>query len=300
MASSFFSGKESCDVVFDKKKEQYVLVDGIEKAISYIVDKRIRDIVREKLNEAFPDGETYRTEAEKALAEGKLYNGKERSLKALDQLKHLSEHPLYTDKNKSITIKSVRCFTGLNAVQPLRYNSQGKPIAFVLPKNNHHVAIYANEKGEFKECIYTFWQAVERAKYRIPLIIENPQTLWTEIARRENEGERFTDSFIETLPSPNWTFVESIQQNDMFIMDMDDDDFNRNVSTGNYQKLGQHLYRVQRISAGDYVFRLHTDTTSKIAPDVALSKRCIRIKSFKAYFTHNPHKVRISLLGKIL
>lgn len=295
-----FNGKETCDVIYNNKKECYEILDGIGKAISYIVDKHIRDIVRERLNEAFPEGQTYCSEAEKALAEGKVYEGRARCQKALDQLRSLNDNPLYADKNKNIVIKSVRCKTGLSAVQPLRYNNSNDPISFVLTKNNHHVAIYADEKGEYKECIYTFWQTVERSKYKLPLIVNNPKVLWEEIMKRENDGETFPDSLIQSLPLPNWTFIESLQLNDMFIMDMDDDDFKRYIATNNYEELGKKLYRIQSISALDYFFRLHTDTTSKTTPDAALCKRFIRIKSIKAYKAHNPHKVQISILGKII
>ena len=294
-----FNGKESCNVIYNKKKDCYELIDGIDKAINYIVDEHIRNVVRNRMNEAFPEGETYRTEAEKALTEGKIYDGKERCQKALNQLRSLSDKPLYADKDENIIINSVRCFTGLSAVQPLRRNKENEPISFVLTKNNHHVAIYVDEKGEYKECIYTFWQAVERSKYKLPLIIKNPKTLWDEIRKRENEGEDFPDNLIQSLPLPNWIFVESLQLNDMFVMDIDDDTFKEFISTNNYEEIGKRLYRIQSISTHDYFFRLHTDTTSKTTPDAALSKRFIRIKSFKAYIAHNPHKVQISLLGKI-
>jgi len=294
-----FKGKETCDVVLDKKTNQYYINDEIEKALSYVVDKHIRDVIKERLNEAFPDGETYRSEAEKALVEGKPYKGENRCKQAFEQLKTLDEHPLYADKNKSIVIKKVRCYTGLSAVQPLRYNNNNDPISYVLTKNNHHVAIYADENGKYKECIYTFWQAVERSKYRLPLIIKDPKALWDEITQRENNGENFPDSLIKSLPMRDWTFIESLQSNDMFVMDMDDNDFEICISTNNYEELGKHIYRIQSISTLDYFFRLHTDTTSTTTPEAALSKRFIRIKSFKSYIAHNPHKIQVSLLGKI-
>ena len=295
-----FKGKETCDVVLDKKTKQYYIDDEIEKALGYVVDKHIRDVIKERLNEAFPEGETYRSEAEKALAEGKSYKGENRCKLALEQLKTLDKHPLYADKNNRIVIKKVRCYTGLNAVQPLHYNSQNEPISFVLTKNNHHVAIYADGNGTYKECIYTFWQAVERSKYRLPLIIKNPNVLWDEIIQRENNGESFPDSLKESLPMRDWTFVESLQANDMFVMDMDDNNFERCISTNNYEELGKHIYRVQSISTHDYFFRLHSDTTSATTPDATLSKRFIRVKSFKAYISHNPHKIKVSLIGKII
>lgn len=291
-----FNGKETCDVI--KKNEHYEIVDGIQKALDYIVDGHIREVVKARINEAFPEGETYLTEAEEALAEGRTYDGKARCQKALDQLRTLSEKPLYADKGKHITIKSVRCFTGLNAVQPLRRNDDGEPISYVLTKNNHHVAIYVDEKGEPKECIYTFWQVVERSKYKLPLIIKNPKTLWEEILQREKDGEKFPDSLIQSLPPSNWTFIESLQLNDMFIMDMDNDDYNRNIDTNNYEELSKKLYRIQNISSGDYFLRLHTDTTTD-RNNAKLTKKFLR-KSLTGFLSSNPHKVQISLLGKII
>ena len=293
-----FKGKETCDVVLDKKKNTYYINDEIEKALNYVVDKHIRDVIKDRLNEAFPEDETYRTEAEKALKEGKEYKGEKRCQLALAQLKTIDERPLYADKNKSIVIKKVRCYTGLNAVQPLRYNSKKEPIAFVLTKNNHHVAIYTDEDGKYKECIYSFWQVVERSKYHLPLIIKNPKTLWDEITQRENNGESFPDSLIESLPMRNWTFVESLQLNDMFIMDMDDNDFERCISTNNYEDLGKKLYRVQNISSNDYFLRLHTDTTTD-RTNARLTKKFLR-KNISGFLSSNPHKVTISLLGMII
>lgn len=293
-----FKGKETCDVILDKKTNQLYINDEIEKAIGYIVDKHIRDVIIGRLNEAFPEGETYRSEAEQALAEGKPYNGEKRCQLALEKLRTLDKHPLYADKDKTIVIKKVRCFTGLSAVQPLRYNKNNEPISFVLTKNNHHVAIYTDENGKYKECIYTFWQAVERSKYRLPLIIKEPQALWNEIAQRKDNGECFPDSLIESLPLKNWTFVESLQANDMFVMDMDDNDFEICISTNNYEELGKNLYRVQNISSNDYFLRLHTDTTTDRI-NAKLTKKFLR-KNLIGFISSNPHKVTISLLGMII
>ena len=293
-----FNGKETCDVIYDKKKNRYEIIDGIEKAINYIVDRHIRDVVRNRLNEAFPENETYRTKAEKALAEGKTYNGKERCQKALDQLRILNEKPLYADKNKNIIINSARCYTGLSAVQPLRYNSNHEPISYVLTKNNHHVAIYKDENGKFQECIYTFWQAVERSKFKLPLIITDTKALWNEIQQRENRGESFPDSLIQSLPLPNWTFIESLQLNDMFVIDINDDDFENYIASNNYEELGKKLYRIQNISSGDYFLRIHTDTTTDRI-NAKFTKKFLR-KSLMGFLSSNPHKVNISLLGKII
>ena len=69
-----------------------------------------------------------------------------------ETMRNVDENPIYFDEKKTITIRSVRCFTGLNAVQPLHYEN-GKPKAYVITKNNHHMALYRDEHGNFQESL---------------------------------------------------------------------------------------------------------------------------------------------------
>lgn len=136
-------------------KEEYVLKYPLEtikeKDVSYIVDKKIRELVTDRLEQ---------------------HNGNE---------KEAFKDPLYLDKYQKIQIKTVRMFTGLSAVEPIKYNKEGRPIAFVKPSNNHHIAIYEDEQGKKIPHLCTFWHAVERKKYGIPVIIENPKETWDKI-----------------------------------------------------------------------------------------------------------------------
>lgn len=156
------------------------------KSVDDVVDKRIRDILRERLLK-------YDGKPEKAFAE-----------------------PVLDHQGRAI--RSVRCRTGLNATAPVRYNADGNPIAFVKPGNNHHVAIYEDKNGKLQEHVVTFWHAVERKKYGIPAIIVNPSEVW------DNITDKMPESFQEQLPkAADWRFKFSMQQNEMFVLGMAED-----------------------------------------------------------------------------
>lgn len=263
-------------------KEEFVIKYKVEnitlKDVDYVVDKKIRCILRERL-EAF-DGK-----AEKAFAQ-----------------------PVYDHQGREI--RSVRCYTGLkdSSTIPLKYNESGTPIAFVKPGNNHHVAIYEDEKGKWHEHIVTFWHAVERKKHGIPTIITNPAEAWDKITNQMSE------SFQEQLPkSATWKFKFSMQQNEMLILGMDEDLYQDAMSNKDYALLSKYLYRVQKISSGAYVFRNHIETQTDdkyIDENDNRKKKFSLIKSRQLNAVHwitslsalksiNPHKVHISIIGKI-
>lgn len=247
-------------------KEDYVIkykVGSISlKDVDYVVDRRIREILRDRL-------EQFGGKPEKAFAE-----------------------PLLDHQGRQI--RRVRCYTGLNATAPLRYNEQGEAIAFVKPGNNHHVAIYEDEKGKLHEHIVTFWHAVERKKYGIPTIVTNPAEVWDRIT------EQMPEAFQEQLPkSATWQFKFSMQQNEMFILGMNEGLYQEAIAQKDYALLSKYLYRVQKLTSGDYVFRHHLETTvndeSKTAKEMGKVKRL----SMKSLRENNPHKVHVGITGKI-
>ncbi len=198
-------------------------------------------------------------------------------------------------------IRSVRCRTGLNAVMPLRYNGQGEPISFVKPANNHHVAIYEDEAGNLQEHIVTFWHAVERKKYGIPVIITRPGEAWDRVT------DNMPESFLRQLPeSAGWRFRFSMQQNEMFILGMPEEAYREAIETKDYARLCDHLYRVQKLSHNYYVFRHHLETSvddkygDKRNESLSIKMgKMIRAASLKAFKELNPHKVHVSVTGKI-
>lgn len=247
-------------------KQEYVIkykVGSIAlKDVDYVVDRRIREILRNRL-------EQHGGKPEKAFAEPVLdHQGRE--------------------------IRSVRCYTGLSATVPLHYNDRGEAISFVKPGNNHHVAIYEDERGKLQEHIVTFWHAVERKKYGLPTIITDVAKAW------ECVTDAMPEAFQEQLPkSAKWRFKFSMQQNEMFILGMNEELYQEALRNEDYAMLSKYLYRVQKMTKGDYFFRHHLETT--VNDDSAEAKLMGKLKrlSLKSLCENNPHKIHVGITGKM-
>lgn len=224
-------------------------------------------------------------------------NIRNRVIHRLEQLKsgnkQLLSDPLLDHQGR--VIRSVRCRVKLDkGAEPIRYNAQNKPIAFVNTGSNYCSTIYIDHSGEWKECISTFWHAVERKKYGIPYIIEDLASTWEKIT------DDMPESFVNQLPeSATWQFKFSMQQNEMFILGLEEELYQDAIRNNNYALLCKYLYRVQTISKNDYRFRHHLETTvddeSSTAKEMGKMKR-LSLMSLKE---NNPHKVHISVIGKI-
>lgn len=277
-----FTGKETYEKKekLDKKTGEIKIIeeDKIKNVLDSIVDGNIRAKVLQRLNQGFEDGKDYRDDVKKAL----------------DNLNNLDKNPIFADENNTIPIRTVRCRTGLSAVVPVKRNEQSVPIGFVKPGNNHHIVIYRDKEGHLKEHAVTFWHAVERKKYGLPVIIENPKGVWDSIMDKQ-----FPESFMEQLPDVNWTFEMSLQQNEMFVLGMDDDAFKDAMHNNDYAMISKYLYRVQSISESDYWFRLHIETQNDKTSSAKLARKYHRVQSIKAFYELHPHKVHVSMIGKI-
>ena len=195
-------------------------------------------------------------------------------------------------------IRSVRCFTGLDRgkMKAVKYDEQGDAVGFVSTQNNHHLAIYRTPKGKLVESIVTFWDAVDRARYGIPLVITHPREVIEQVLLRGDVPE----SVLSLLPPSDWVFVDSLQQDEMVIIGLSDEELQRALETQDYRKLSEHLYRVQKMSSSYYVFRYHLETS--VADDKNTMGRIpkfYRVQSLKAYEEKNIRKVRVDLLGRI-
>ncbi|MBN8643497.1 MAG: type II CRISPR RNA-guided endonuclease Cas9 [Flavobacteriales bacterium] len=142
---------------------------------------------------------------------------------------------------------------------------------WVNPRNNHHVLIYKDEKGNLREKTETFWTVVER--------------------RRTGES-------IYKLPIDGKEIITTLERNDMFILGLNEDEINWENS--DYDVLKKHLFKVQTISEMFYEFRLSSDTTQNKDTNSNIFKR---IQSFgdgkTGWKKLNPIKVKISVSGKI-
>ena len=231
--------------------------------VSLIVDKHIREVVTARLA-------AFGGDSKKAFVE-----------------------PLYSDAAGKIQIRTVRCYTNSTVVS-VKKDANGNDIGFVKPGNNHHIAIYKDSNGNWHESIVTFWDAVERKKYGIPVVVRNPVEVWDNII-----DKNVPENLAKGLPAPDWTFVMSMQQNEMFVLGMGDDELNDAMAGMEYKSLGEHLYRFQSVSHADYYFRSQYETMLDNSKNAMTMKKYYRIRSFKALFALNPHKVSISLLGEI-
>ncbi|NCI47376.1 type II CRISPR RNA-guided endonuclease Cas9 [Sediminibacterium soli] len=237
--------------------------------VPYIVDGKIQLLIKDRLEK---------------------HNNKE---------KEAFKEPLFYDAEKKIPIRSVRMFTGLSNVEPVKKDTNGRNIGFVKPGNNHHIAFYIDESGKVVEHSCTFWHAVERKKYGIPVIIKEPGKIWDKLL-----NGNYPEEFLNKLPKDQWIYQESLQQNEMFILGFGTETLEQQINNTNKITLSQNLYRVQKMSIKgngqlDITFRHHLETQLNDSSTAKESKRFYNIQSIGAFEKLNPQKIRITGLGDI-
>jgi CRISPR-associated endonuclease Csn1 len=170
------------------------------------------------------------------------------------------EQPLYVDKAQTIAIKTVRCKAVKNAVA-LHQNAKGKAIDFVQTRGNHHIAIYQDEQGKLQEVCLTFFDAMRRVKYGLPVFVSNTeyamQKLLDTLPHIASEEQEI---IIHTFPKANWQFVVSLSINEMFVH-LPKQEVEELLAVRDYAKISAHLYRVQKLGEGDYTLRHHLETS---------------------------------------
>ena len=207
--------------------------------------------------------------------------------------------PLYLDAAEKQEVRSVRCYVTQPSVAkaiPIRFDERGRAITFVKSGNNHHLALYRTPQGKLEESIVTFWDAVDRARYGIPLVITHPREVMEQVLQRGDIPE----SVLRLLPPSDWVFVDSLQPDEMVIIGLSDEELQQALEVQGYRKLSEHLYRVQKVSSRDYWFRYHLETS--VADDKNTSGRIPkfhRVRSLSDYEKRNIRKVRVDLLGRI-
>ena len=165
-----------------------------------------------------------------------------------------------------VPILKVRVKENIGGAEKLKTNVN----QWVNPRNNHHVLIYKDEKGNLKEEVVTFWTVVERKR---------------------------TGQSVYQLPIDGKEIVTTLHINDMFLLGLSEDEIN--WEKPDYEVLKQHLYRVQKLSSKFYEFRL----VSEASIQNNFQPFYVRIQSFgdgkTGWDTFNPIKVKISVSGKI-
>ena len=210
-----------------------------------------------------------------------------------EAFKDLENKPVWFNEEKRIPIKTVRCFTGLDAVAPVKYNDMKEAIGFVKPGNNHHIAIYINKEGKKLEHAVTFWDAVERKMNSLPVIIRNPKEVWDTVL--SNKG-KYKQDFLNKLPEDGWTYVTSIQQNEMFVFNLNQEALNEAIQNKDYGLISEYLFRVRKISTGIYWFNHHLETEPKDSLEDKKAMRCIQA----SLSSMTGIKVKLNALGQIV
>ncbi len=162
-----------------------------------------------------------------------------------------------------VPILKVRVKENIGGAEKLKENVN----QWVNPRNNHHVLIYKDQKGNLKEEVVTFWTVVERKRTGQP---------------------------VYQLPADGKEIVTTLHINDMFLLGLNEEEIN--WQNPDYNLLREYLYRVQKLTSGDYFFRKHKSST-------VTDNDYKQIRGFgdgkTGWFTFNPIKVKISVSGKI-
>ena len=151
---------------------------------------------------------------------------------------------------------------------------------YVNLRNNHNIAIYKSvETEELYEIVTPFIDVA-------PIEIEN--------LKRKQKGLKPLPIIPSILENGDKLII-SLKINDMFVLRLSDDDFNKNKN--NLSVLSKHLFRVQKLTSGDYFFRQHSAATLK---NVEEQVRISGLGSGKTgWAAFNPIKVKITPTGKI-
>ena len=230
--------------------------------IDKVIDNKVREILQQRLDEFGGD-------AAKAFS-------------------NLDENPIWLNKEKGIAIKRVK-IRGIANGEPVRIkrdvkgniikDENGNPIPndYVNTGNNHHVAVFRDAAGKLQEHVVSFYEATTRAILGYPIVDKE---------YRRSEG---------------WEFLFSMKQNEYFVFPNEKTSFKPQeidlLNADNWSIISPNLYRVQKFTTGDYVFRHHLETNveSEIALRDITWKRIRAIQNLEGIV-----KVRLNHLGNIV
>lgn len=219
----------------------------------------------------------------------------------------LDRNPIWLNKSKGIAIKRVT-ISGVKNVEFLHYkkdhlgkdisdgNGKKIPVDFVSTGNNHHVAIYLDEKGNLQERVVSLFDAVELVNAKLPVIISNPKEAWDKII---NEG--IEHRLIERFPPESWQLLFTMKQNEYFIFPNENLGFNPKeidlLDPKNKKEISPNLFRVQKLATKNYMFRHHLETSVE-------EKKLLLGFAYKPIWStnliKNIIKVRLNHLGDIV
>lgn len=259
----------------------YTIRKAIDESlkIDKVIDSRIKTILENRLEE-------FENDPKKAFT-------------------NLDENPIWLNKEKGIKIKRVT-ITGISNAQALHdkrdkdgnliLDNKGNkvPVDFVNTGNNHHVAVYYkpvldkkgdiqyNEYGdiiyEIDEKVVSFYEAVARVNQGLPIIDKE--------YNRDN----------------GWKFLFTMKQNEYFVFPNEETGFDPKeidlLDPDNYSIISPNLFRVQKFSYKNYVFRHHLETSIDNTSLLMKGKTWRDFRSSKGL--DNIIKVRVNHIGEIV
>ena len=231
------------------------------KSLLKVVDVGVRKILQERL---------------------KAFGGKSK-----EAFSNLDDNPIWLNEEKKIPLKRV-AITGVSNAEPL-HNAKdhlGKeikdekentiPVDYVSTGNNHHVAIYKDEKGNLQEEVVSFYEAVIRKNLGQPII------------KRNHEN--------------GWELLFTMKQNEMFVLSSER--FNAEeidlLNTDNKSQISKHLFRIQKfgeLGKSGFWFRNHLETTLENKKEL---KEITYLDVYSTKALEKAQKVRINHLGDIV
>ena len=199
--------------------------------IDKVIDKGVQRLLQERLNE-------FNGDAKKAFT-------------------NLEENPIFLNKEKGLVLKRVTIQGINNAVslhnkkdhlgnEILDVNGKSIPVDFVNTGNNHHVAIYRDEKGNLQEEVVSLFEAITRRNQGV------------EIIKKQHEQ--------------GWEFLFTMKQNEYFAFPNEETGFDPAeidlLDPANFAKISPNLFRVQKLASGDYWFRNHLETSIEVKSEL--------------------------------
>ena len=201
---------------------------------------------------------------------------------------NLDENPIWLNKEKGIAIKSVT-IKGVNVATPLRpkrdkngdiiVGDDGNIILtnFVSTSNNHHIAIFEDSDGNLQEHVVSLYEATARKNRDLPVV------------DRDYNKEL------------GWKFLFTMKQNEYFVFPDEETGFDPSdmdlTNPVNFSLISPHLFRVQKLSTCNYVFRHHLETNVE-------EEKVLRNTTWKRIQTTNYLrgivKVRVNHIGQIV
>ena len=252
-------------VIIKKTKEQFTIRKDVDNKLNIekVLDEGVQRILQARIDE---------------------YGGDQN--KAFDNLEN---NPIWFNREKGISIKRVTIKESISGV-PLhnKHNKEGKlmidsngiplPADYVDRDSNHHVAIFQDANGNLHEHIVSFFEAVaSKSEFGLSVIDKD---------YNKDKG---------------WSFVFTLKKNEYFVFPNAGQGFDPCeidlTDERNYAHISPNLYRVQKLSSGDYWFRHHLETTIDNPKELQgiTWKRITSLNNLKGIV-----KVRINHIGRIV